>query len=162
MPQRWMSFVLGNIQINQPLVGIDFGCGSAPIGFELMKRGHTMHFFDVDGAAAFEFLKKRVKEYGLEDRAIFNEWPEPETCAYALFSDSLEHLADWHEPLKKTVDTFIPQAVFFTNYLLLDDLQPNCEHVNWERGEWVKYMYELGMEPISNSVFMLRAGSATA
>ena len=160
-PKKWMSFALANIQIRQPLTGIDFGCGTAPIGFELTRRGHTMHFFDIDGAGGFEFLKWRIKKYGLEDRAFFNEWPEEANVAYALFSDILEHLHNWEKPIERTVEKFIPQGVFFTNYLLLSDDIQNVEHINWRRGEFVKYMYDLGMEPVSNCVFMYTKGGAT-
>jgi len=162
-PQRWMSFAFMNINAGHNLTGIDFGCGSAPIGFEMLKRGHTMYFFDIDGSFSFEFLKWRIKKYGLSDRAHFNEWPDEKIFSYALFSDSLEHLKDWHEPVLKVVERFIPQGVLFTNYLLLDNTDGNMEHINWDRGEFLKYMHELGMEPISNCVFMLnpRSGGAT-
>ena len=162
-PKRWMSFAFMNINASHQLSGIDFGCGSAPIGFEMIKRGHTMYFFDLDGSTAFEFLKWRIKKYGLGDRAHFNEWPEEACISYALYSDSLEHLKDWSEPVKKTVERFTPQGVFFSNYLLLDNTDGNMEHINWDRGGFLKYMHDLGMEPISNCVWMLnpRIGGAT-
>ena len=162
-PKRWMSFAFMNINAGHNLQGIDFGCGSAPIGFEMLKRGHTMWFFDIDGAEAFEFLKWRVKKYDIGERAHFNEWPDEKCINYALFSDALEHLEDWREPVKSTIDRLTPQGIFFTNYLLLDDSDGNMEHKNWERPEFLKYMYELGMEPISNCVWMLnpREGGAT-
>ena len=42
--------------------GIDYGCGTAPVGFELLKKGHQMDFIDIDGAPSYEFLKWRVKK----------------------------------------------------------------------------------------------------
>jgi len=156
----WLSFCLMNIHVTRPLTGIDFGCGSAPIGFELLRRGHTVYFHDMDGAAAFKFLKWRIKRYGVVDRAIYNEWPT-EGLAYALFCDVLEHLEDWHDPIKRTVDAMIPQGILFTNYMVIDKDVLNVEHSNWDRPEFMRYMTELGMEPLGNCVFMKTGGSAT-
>nr|AKH46524.1 family 2 glycosyl transferase [uncultured marine virus] len=45
-----------------PLHGIDFGCGAAPVGFKILSMGHTLDFVDIDGAAAYDFLKWRDKK----------------------------------------------------------------------------------------------------
>jgi hypothetical protein len=67
-----MASILQEIK-PQSMRGMDFGCGSAPVGFELAKRGGQMHFIDVDGSCAYEFLKWRCKKYGLDNVSF--DWP---------------------------------------------------------------------------------------
>ena len=154
-PKQFMSFVLQLVQTNVAAIGIDFGCGSAPCGFDLAKRGHNLYFHDIDGSTAYEFLKWRVKEYGIEDRAHFNEWPEPNTCDYALFLDSIEHLVDWKTPITKAIECLKPYGSIVTNFMMLSGSE-NGEHIFMDRGEFSKFMINQGMYPITASIFQKR------
>jgi len=82
------KFVNTNIEAK----GIDFGCGSAPVGFDLALRGHSMDFIDIDGAGAYEFTKWRANKRNLNGRVGW-KWGGP--YDYALFLDSLEHINDY-------------------------------------------------------------------
>ena len=154
-PKAFVSFILQFIQTSVSATGIDFGCGSSPVGFDLAKRGHDMYFHDIDGATSYEFLKWRVKEYGIEDRAHFNVWPEENTCVYALFLDSIEHLEDWKTPINKAIECLKPYGSIVTNFMMLSGSE-NGEHIFMDRGEFSKFMINQGMYPITASIFQKR------
>jgi hypothetical protein len=154
-PKAFMSFVLQLVQTASAATAIDFGCGSSPTGFDITRRGHNMYFHDLDGAAAYEFLKWRIKEYGIEDRAHFNVWPEDNTCAYALFLDSIEHLEDWKTPLLRAIRCLKPYGSIITNFVMLAG-STNGEHVFMDKGEFMKFMTEQSMFPITSAIFQKR------
>ena len=156
IPKAFMSFILNSIRDTKDRRAVDFGCGSAPVGFELCKRGHTLHFIDMDGAAAFEFLKWRIKKYDLQDRAIFNEWPEPESCDYALVLDSLEHITDWKPVIDKIVGSLKLGGHLLTNFFAIEDYE-NEEHLMMDKESVAGYLMGVKkMMPNTGFVWMRR------
>lgn len=153
--KTWLAFLTQAIDMTREQVGLDFGCGSAPFGFALVKRGHKVHFVDIDGGFSYEFLKWRIKRYGFEDRVSY-DWPEPGTCQHVIVSDVFEHLADWKYYLAKCVESLRDFGVLLTNYLIMSKDDSGKEHINWERGEFIKHTWELGLHPISSTVFQKR------
>ena len=135
----------------QRMIGLDFGCGSAPVGCELAKRGGKIHFIDVDGACSYEFLKWRCKKYGF-DHVSF-DWPEPGTANYALALDSIEHLHNWKEILGKIVDSLRPHGNFLTNFMRIKDID-NIEHIFMDKPVFMKWMVENGMKISTDCVFV--------
>ncbi len=131
--------------------GMDFGCGSAPVGFELAKRGGFMHFIDIDGAPAYEFLKWRCKKYGLENVSF--DWPKPGTLNYCICLDSIEHLPHWEHDVKKIIDHLKPRGNLVTNFMHCGDYE-NSEHVFMDKPAFMAFMVKNGMNVHSNVVFV--------
>lgn len=106
--------------------GVDFGCGSAPVAFEWLRRGHRVDFVDVPGSAAYEFCKWRVAKHGLSDRA---GWALKGVYDYALMLDSIEHIEDWRGTLQEILDAVKVKGVLITNYFINVD-HDNPEHIS--------------------------------
>src|SRR5690606_6263936 len=45
-----MEFIYSVVNTATEGYGCEYGCGSAPVSFELALRGHRMDFIDIDGA----------------------------------------------------------------------------------------------------------------
>lgn len=132
--------------------GVDFGCGSAPVGFELVMRGHRMDFIDIDGAGGYEFTKWRAKHRGMEPRCGWT-WGGPYDFALAL--DSLEHLEDWRGPVGEIVSRLKPNGFFITNYFILGDWD-NPEHINQDQDGIKKFLVENGIYPVNQMLWVKR------
>jgi len=145
-----MASILQEIK-PQKLRGMDFGCGSAPVGFELAKRGGEMHFIDIDGSCSYEFLKWRCKKYGLDN--VFFDWPEPETLNYALCLDSIEHLTEWEETLDKIISCLRPHGSLITNFMRINN-ETNAEHIFMDKPAFMKWVVEKGMRISTDCVFV--------
>ena len=130
--------------------GVDFGCGSAPVGFELVKAGHDMDFIDLDGAAAYEFLKWRVKDEGYEDRAGY-ELTGP--YDFALMLDSIEHIEDWQGALDQVCGRLKEKGVLITNYFLNRDFH-NPEHISMDHAAVADFLGTLNMVPKSSQIWI--------
>lgn len=145
-----MASILQEIK-PQKLIGMDFGCGSAPIGFELAKRAEFMYFIDIDGACAYEFLKWRLKKYSMKN--VSSNWPYPESLHYAICLDSIEHLTDWEVTLKKIIRCLRPHGNLVTNFMKIRD-GDNLEHVFMDKPAFMSFMVEHGMDIKTDCVFV--------
>ena len=145
-----MSAILQEIPQTK-MVGMDFGCGSAPVGFELAKVGGKMHFIDIDGTCAYEFLKWRCKKYGLENVSF--EWPEPGTLNYCMALDSIEHLSNWQYFVDKIIECLKPGGNFMTNFMKIAD-RDNAEHIFMDKPAFMAYMVGKGMTVNTDCVFL--------
>ena len=106
------EMLLGMINKNADGYALDFGCGSAPVGMELVMRGHKMDFVDIDGAGAYEFTKWRANKRGVADRC---GWELGGPYDYALFLDSIEHLKDWRGVLTDACSRLKSSGALITN-----------------------------------------------
>jgi len=150
---EWMDLVFKFVNTNVDAYGVDFGCGSAPISFDLAMRGHKIDFIDIDGAGAYEFTKWRAKKRNLDGRAGFT-WGGP--YDYALFLDSLEHIKNWEEILGKTIDSLKNNGYIVTNYFVLQD-DMNIEHITIQyKKEVMSFLVNHGVYPINQMVFIKR------
>lgn len=129
--------------------GVDYGCGSSPLGFELAMRGHRMDFIDVPDAPGTKFIRWRAKHRGIEHRCGY-ELTGP--YDYALFMDSIEHFVDWTGILRRVVDSLKPGGSIITNYFLNGDFA-NQEHINMDHNAVYQYLISLGMFPNNQLVF---------
>ena len=125
--------------------GLDVGCGSAPISFELALRGHRIDFIDVDGSGAYEFTKWRAKKRGIVDRCGF-AWGGP--YDYAMMFDSLEHIEDWRGMLDRIIDSLVPNGAIITNYFWNNDYD-NPEHISMDKAAVKKHLIGRGVYPIN-------------
>lgn len=128
--------------------GLDFGCGSSPLGFQLALDGNKIDFVDIDGAAGYEFVKWRASRREVKDRCGF-ELNGP--YDFIIMMDVIEHLKDWKETLAKVLSKLKPGGMFVTNYFILNDYD-NPEHINMDKRAVKKFLVENDMTP-GNQMF---------
>jgi|TARA_Y100000310_G_scaffold71534_1_gene67381 2-polyprenyl-3-methyl-5-hydroxy-6-metoxy-1,4-benzoquinol methylase len=133
--------ILGMFNLNaEKSRGLDFGCGSAPIGFELAKRGNHVDFIDVPGSYAEDFVKWRCKKHGID--AGFNLNGKVEIYDWILFMDSIEHIPE-HE-LKTLISSLIkklkPGGSIITNYFYIGEDKENVQHITMDH-QFVKDLF---------------------
>lgn len=129
--------------------GLDYGCGSAPVGFELLKKGHRMDFVDLDGAAAYEFMKWRVEKHGLEGAG----WSLGGPYDFLLFLDSIEHIREWDEVLDESIGRLKQHGILITNYFDNHDYN-NSEHISMDKQAVANFLASRGMVPKSNTLWI--------
>ena len=137
------------VNTNVDGTGLDFGCGSAPIGFEFAMKGHHLDFVDV-GGSAYAFLKWRAKK-----REIKCGWELGGPYDYVLLLDSLEHIEDWKGVLDDIAGRLKPNASILTNYFFNED-DENIEHISMDKGAVKDHLISLGIYPINKLVWMKR------
>jgi hypothetical protein len=162
-PNRFDEYVLQTIKTDFPGVGLDFGCGSAPITFDLCRRGQIIYFCDIPGTKPYEFLKWRSKKYGLYNiRALFvddpgTQWPEDNSLDYITCLDSIEHLPDgeWQALVARIASALKPSGCLITNFMLLQD-DKNTEHIFMDKAEFSKVAVQNKLFPINSAIFQKR------
>jgi len=127
-----------------PARGVDVGCGSAPVTFELAMRGHHIDFVDVDGAAAYDFTKWRAEKRGI-DAGFELKGPYD----YAFMLDSIEHIEDWQSVLLEVIENLKEDGAFITNYFFNNDFD-NPEHVSMDHAAVKMFLTEHGVFPLSD------------
>lgn len=142
--------ILKNFRRGVSAQGIDFGCGSAPVGYELLKMGHRMDFVDIEGTPAYEFLKWRVEKSKYKDRV---GWSVYGPYDFALFLDTIEHLPNWEEELDNIIGRLKPKAALVTNYFSNTDNQ-NPEHVSMDKKAVLEFLLSRNMVPRSWSIWL--------
>jgi 2-polyprenyl-3-methyl-5-hydroxy-6-metoxy-1,4-benzoquinol methylase len=147
-----MQTILAMVNTQHQHHGLDFGCGSAPVGFELALRGHHMDFVDVDGAGGYAFTKWRAKHRGIEDRC---GWQVEGPYDYVLMLDSLEHIEDWRSVLDRVIEALRPDGALITNYFLNTDFA-NLEHISMDHAAVKKYLVSKGVYPLNQMAWMKR------
>lgn len=147
-----MANIHGTITTNndRPVKALDFGCGSAPVGFDLALRGHHFDFVDLDGAEAYEFTKWRAQKRGL-----ICGWELKGPYDYALLLDALEHIPDWEKALGQVCDAINKNGFIVTNYFLNDDFD-NVEHVSMDHRAVQHFLNDRGFYPMHSMVWIKR------
>lgn len=107
--------------------GLDFGCGSAPIGFELAIKGHSMSFVDIPDSEAIKFVKWRCDKYEINDRCGFKLG---EDYDFILMMDVIEHLHPdtAEDTLVDIISRLKPGGSIVTSYWITYDYR-NAEHI---------------------------------
>jgi SAM-dependent methyltransferase len=149
---RQMEAILACVNTQGLGHGADFGCGSAPVGFELVMRGNSVDFIDLDGAGGYEFTKWRAKHRGVENRCGWS-WGGPYDFILAL--DSIEHLEDWRGPLQEMVDRLRPDGFLITNFFLNED-KANPEHINMDKEGVKSFLVSNGVYPVNQMLWVKR------
>lgn len=145
---RWLS-ALRDMAGKEKRQGLDFGCGSSPLGFQLALDGNQMDFLDVDGGGAYEFVKWRSKRRGIQDKCGF-ELKGP--YDFILMMDVIEHLQDWETVLFKVLGKLKPSGILVTNYFMLTDGDGNPEHINMDKKSVKRFLVENDLTP-GNQMF---------
>lgn len=143
-----MEFIHGLINTTVPGYGAEYGCGSAPVSFELALRGHKMDFIDIDGSGAYEFTKWRAKKRGI-DCGFQLQGPYD----YVLMLDSIEHIVEWREVLAKVVASIKPNGGLITNYFRNQDYA-NPEHVSMDKQAVKKFLIDSGVYPVNDFIWV--------
>jgi len=146
-----MDSFLAMVDTEKPARGLDYGCGSAPIGFELALRGHAMTFIDLDGAAGYEFTKWRANKYP----AVKADFEMSGEYDYVLMMDFIEHVEDWPYYLAGALERLKEGGFLLTNFFqTFDALNP--EHVNLDHAAVRAWLLERGFKPFTDVVWMLK------
>lgn len=127
--------------------GLDYCCGSAPVGYELLRLGKSMDLIDIDGAESYEFAKWRAGSEHLSYGTTI--------CGYydfALALDAIEHLEDWELHMTRIHDALKPGGLFITNYFTLYDYD-NPEHINMEKYRVEDFLIQRGYKFINPHVW---------
>lgn len=124
--------------------GADFGCGSAPVGFELALLGHKMDFIDIDGAGAYEFTKWRAKKHKIDCG-----WELKGPYDYVMMLDSLEHLADWKSHLDRIVASLKDKGGLIVDFFTNND-HANPEHITMDHDAVRAYLVSCGMTELNS------------
>lgn len=140
---QYGRFILQLFNPNIEARGLDFCCGTAPLGFELAIRGHVVDLVDVPGSAAENFLKWRCKKYDLEKRCGFTL---KEDYDWILLMDAIEHLhPDKAEDIiVDLIKKLKPGGSIITNYWVTLDFE-NHEHVFMKHRQVRKIFEREGM-----------------
>ncbi len=138
------------IDTRVPAYGAEFGCGSAPVSFELCMRGHKMDFIDIDGAGAYEFTKWRAKKRGIDDRC---GWKLEGPYDYVFMLDSLEHIKDWQKVLSDVISSLKERGALITNYFQNQDYK-NPEHVSMDKPAVMKFLTDNNVYPVNEYMWV--------
>jgi len=128
-----------------PIKGLDFCCGSAPVGFELARRGHYVDFVDVPGSYAEEFVKWRSEKH-----KISCGFQLTDNYDWILLLDAIEHLhpEKFSSVFVNLISRLKSGGSVITNYFYNYDLM-NVEHINQNK-ELVKQEFiKNGVYPIN-------------
>lgn len=151
-----METIHNMIDTNIDGYGLDFGCGSAPVGFELALRGHRVDFHDINGAFAYEFTKWRSSK-----RNIKSGFEIVGPYDYVLCLDSIEHIKDWKGALNLIVSVMKKDGVLITNYFFNNDYE-NPEHVSMDKDAVREHLVKLGVYPINDLVWVKKIANKAA
>lgn len=143
-----MKFIHSLINTSVEGYGAEYGCGSAPVSFEIALRGHKMDFIDVEGSGAYEFTKWRAKKRGI-DCGFDLKGPYD----YVLMLDSLEHIEDWRGVLGRVINSLRPDGAWITNYFRNEDYA-NPEHVSMDKQAVKKFCVANGLYPINDFIWV--------
>jgi len=127
--------------------GLDYCCGSAPVGFELLKLGKGIDFIDIDGAASYEFAKWRASRnnlsFGIQVAGSYD---------FVLMLDAIEHLEVWESHLRSINLALRPGGLLITNYFTLYDYD-NPEHINMNKYRVEDYLINNGYKIVNPHVW---------
>ncbi len=132
------------IDTDNDCYGADFGCGSAPVGFELALLGNKMDFIDIDGAGAYEFTKWRAKKHNIDCG-----WGLKGPYDYVMMLDSLEHLSDWKAHLDRIVASLKDKGGLIVDFFTNND-HANPEHITMDHDAVRAYLVSCGMTELNS------------
>jgi 2-polyprenyl-3-methyl-5-hydroxy-6-metoxy-1,4-benzoquinol methylase len=137
-----------NMLNGNKMKGLDFGCGTSPIGFEMLKYGHDMDFVDVDGAGGYEFTKWRVKKRNIQNAG----WKIKGPYDFVLMFDVIEHLQYWDKKLEEIISNIKNEGYIITNYFLNNDTT-SAEHISMDFNAVREFLVSKKVYPINIMVW---------
>lgn len=149
--QQQAATYFSMINVSQPYYGVDFGCGSGFISYELAQKGQRIDFVDLDGTPAYEFLKWRVAKRNMTNCGFKLAGPYD----YIMFFDSIEHFKNWEEILFDVIGRLNNGGYMITNYFLNRDFG-NAEHINMNHSAVADFLKSHDLYPVSDMVWQKR------
>ena len=148
-PSMVSAMKVYHMVINKDAVldGADYGCGSAPVGFEFALKGHRMDFIDVDGSGAYEFTKWRAKKHKIDCG-----WELKGPYDYVLMLDSLEHLPNWRDDLDRIFASLKPDGAVVLDYFQNHDFD-NPEHITMDHDAVREYFISNGLTEVNSFIW---------
>lgn len=129
---------------------LDFGCGIGIPAFEFARRGHRVTACDIEGTGTIEFLKWRIRKYGLPMTLHYTRGGVPAlggaTFGAIIAMDCLEHIPEWRMVLRELAARLQPGGLLFCNNGILDDTT-HPEHVGCSPKEFAAECAGLGLVP---------------
>jgi hypothetical protein len=144
--------VLSMFRGGDRLYGLDYACGSSPVGFELAMRGHQVDFVDLPGAGGLAFVRWRAKRRDIERRC---GWELKGPYQFILLMDALEHFIDPCAEIEKLSKLLIDNGIIITNYFSLTD-DKNVEHISMDRDAVKQTLVNSGIYPLNPAVWIKR------
>lgn len=138
------------INTEVPGYGAEYGCGSAPVSFELAMRGHRVDFIDIEGSGAYAFTKWRAKKRGIEERC---GWKLQGPYDYVLMLDSIEHIENWKEVLDAVCASLKDKGALVTNYFGNQDYK-NPEHISMDKQAVKDFLISKGVYPLNEVLWV--------
>jgi len=126
--------------------GLDYFCGSAPLGFELALRGWKMDFHDVNDYC-MDWIRWRAEKHQLSGVSTeISGGP----YNFVLMMDAIEHMnpETCEEELGKLVDMLIVGGALITNYFQNRDYA-NPQHINMDKGSVRRMLVRLGLRAVT-------------
>jgi len=125
--------------------GLDYGCGTSPVGFELALRGNKVDFVDVPGSEADRFIRWRCDKHevnaGFEVNGPYD---------WIMLMDVIEHIpqAEIDGFLKGLIVNLKDNGSIVTNFITNDDFG-NHEHINMDHENTKRILIENGVYPMN-------------
>lgn len=138
------SSIINMFRGKKKLYGLDFGCGVSILAFEIIKMGHSMDLVDIEGTAAYDFAKWRIKKHGFDSRVRYDIGGPYD---FVLLMDIIEHLTDWECDLDDIFGRMNVGAALFTNRFTMTIREDDPEHINMDKGGLQKLMIDRGFIP---------------
>lgn len=130
--------------------GIDFGCGCAPISFELaLNYNHKIYLIDVTPSEQVDFCIWRAKKYNLYNDRLFIGYPENKVD-YILAIDSIEHVENWKGTIFSLKNHLNNDGIIITN---IKDIKEDIEHiVNYD--DFENYIKTLNINKYNDYIYI--------
>jgi tRNA (cmo5U34)-methyltransferase len=143
-----------HIPLNEKMKGLDFGCGTGLLGFELLQKMDHMTFWDTS-EGMIEEVKNKINDETRAKGEVQNIFKVERKERFDLIVtfQALHHVPDAYEAVKTLADLLNPGG-----YLCLADLVE--EDGSFHQGEvvphngfnvevWEKYLTDLGLGKIT-------------
>jgi len=136
--------IVNMLRSPKELTGLDFGCGISICGHEALRMDNWMDFVDLDGAAAYEFLKWRIKKHKLEAKAGFAIGGPYD---FVIMNDIIEHIYPW-EPVLDNICGRIGQGGAIITNLFTEGLrEDDPEHLHMEKEKVSQFLLDRNFMP---------------
>jgi hypothetical protein len=126
--------------------GLDYGCGTAPVGFELALRGNKVDFVDIPDSEADKFIRWRCEKHGIESNFSMGEEYD-----WIMLLDVIEHIPtdEVEKFLIDLIGRLKGNGSIVTNFMHNHDVY-NYEHINMDKEQVKKILIDNGVYPQNN------------
>jgi hypothetical protein len=129
--------------------GLDYGCGTAPVGFELALRGNKVDFVDIPDSEADKFIRWRCDKHNIK-----SDFEVKGPYDWILLLDVLEHIPTNEAEgfLLNLIGKLKDNGSIVTNFMHNHDVY-NYEHINMDKEEVKKILIDNGVYPLNKMLW---------